>query len=86
MKKAQQEWMESKEAEEQEGRRSITETTPNQQNRSRIPPMEGMYKINTDAAIFSQMIRTGKGIISRNWKGEILKVWAIIEEKIGEQD
>ena len=45
-----------------------------------------MYKINTDAAISAQMIRTGKGIVARNWKGEIMKVWAIMEEKIGEPE
>ena len=43
-----------------------------------------MYKINTDTAISAQMIRTGKGIVARNWKREILKAWAIMEEKIGE--
>ena len=84
VRKAQQEWMEFKEAEEQEGRKGIAETIPNQQLRSWIPPMEGVYKINTDGAISSQMIRTGKGIVARNRKGEVLKAWAIMVEKIEE--
>ena len=84
VRKAQQEWMEFKEAVELEGRSGIAETTPNQHGRSWKPPIEGVYKINTDAAISSQMIRTGKGIVARNWKGEILKAWAIMVEKIEE--
>ena len=84
VRKAQQEWMEFKEAKEQEGRKGIAETIPNQQLRSWIPPMEGVYKINTDGAISSQMIRTGKGIVARNWKVETLKVWRRMEEKIGD--
>ena len=61
VRKAQQEWMEFNEVKKQEGRKGIAETTPNQQLRSWKPPMEGVYKINTNAAISSQMIRTGKG-------------------------
>ena len=84
VRKAQQEWMEFNEVKKQEGRKGIAETIPNQQLRSWIPPMEGVYKINTDGAISSQMIRTGKGIVARNWKEETLKVWRIMEEKIGD--
>ena len=75
--------MEFKEAVELEGRAGIAEATPNQHFRRWKPPIEGVYKINTDAAISAQMIRTDKGIVARNWKGEIMKVWAIMEEKIG---
>ena len=43
--------------------------------------MKGVYKINIDDKIFSQMIRTSNGIVARNWKGEIVKAWAMKEEK-----
>ena len=42
VRKAQQEWMESKEAVELESRTGIAETTPIQHGRSWKPPIEGV--------------------------------------------
>ncbi|XP_071925721.1 uncharacterized protein [Coffea arabica] len=86
VRKAQQKWIEFKEAVELKDRAGIVEVTPNQHDRRWKPPIEDVYKINIDAAISAPMIRTGKGIVARNWKGEIMKIWAIMEEKIGEPE
>ena len=48
------------------------------------PPKEGVIKINTDAAVSAKMVRTGLGIIARNWLGKIVKVRGISERKRGE--
>lgn len=47
------------------------------------PPKLGVVKINTDAAISTQMVRIGKGIIARNWTGKIMKARGIVEWKSG---
>ncbi|XP_027184260.1 uncharacterized protein LOC113782577 [Coffea eugenioides] len=47
--------------------------------------VNGTYKIkiNTDAAISNQSVRTGKGIIARNWTGKLIKAKGIMERKNG---
>ena len=51
VQKAQQEWLEFKEAEEVNDRKCIAETTHQHQNRNWCPPEQGIIRINTDAAI-----------------------------------
>ncbi|XP_027177896.1 putative late blight resistance protein homolog R1B-17 [Coffea eugenioides] len=64
--KAQSEWLEFKEAQTpQDGRHSV-ETTQNELKHQLTPPSESIIKINTDAAISANMIRTGLGIVTRN--------------------
>ncbi|XP_027093792.1 uncharacterized protein [Coffea arabica] len=48
------------------------------------PPKEGIMRINTDAAISAIMVRTGLGIIARNWHGQIVKAQGIIGRRRSE--
>lgn len=56
----------------------------NQQQRQWEPLKEGIVKINIDAPILTHMVRTGKGIIARNWIGKIIKAEGMVEAKRGE--
>lgn len=47
-------------------------------------PMEGSIMINTDAAISSQMIRTGMAGVAWDWNGKILKAWGWQEDRRSE--
>ncbi|XP_027157187.1 uncharacterized protein LOC113758609 [Coffea eugenioides] len=69
-------------ANEAEERMTKTSTQQEQQHRWE-PPKPGMIKINTDAAISNQSVRTGKGIIPRNWTGKLMKAKGIMERKKG---
>ncbi|XP_027165980.1 uncharacterized protein LOC113765943 [Coffea eugenioides] len=65
---AQQEWLEFEMANEAEERMAKISIQQEQQRRWE-PPKAGVIKINTDAAISNQSVRTRKGIIARNWTG-----------------
>nr|XP_027067422.1 uncharacterized protein LOC113693034 [Coffea arabica] len=67
------------EAEERMAKISIQQ----EQQRRWEPPKAGVIKINTDAAISNQSVRTGKGIIARNWTGKLMRAKGIMECKMG---
>lgn len=69
---------------EQENRSCIAEATLSHQNQCWRPPQQDEIKVNMDAAISLETNRTGKGIVARNWKGEIIRAWAVVETKKGE--
>ena len=74
-------WLEFKKVEEESKRECIAKATQAQLNTKWQPPIEGIYRINTDTAISTQMARTGKEIVARNCKGEIIKAQTIEKEK-----
>ncbi|XP_027170367.1 hyoscyamine 6-dioxygenase-like [Coffea eugenioides] len=78
------EWLEFKEAEEVNDRKCIAETTQPHQNRNWYPPEQGIIRVNNDAAIALQMNKTGRGIVARDSKGELVKACALQERKRGE--
>ena len=45
------------------------------------PPKEAVIKINIDAALLARMVRTGLGIIARNWCRMIVEAKGITECK-----
>nr|XP_027120381.1 uncharacterized protein LOC113737334 [Coffea arabica] len=81
--KAQQEWIEYEAAMESDtGPNSESEkATPIQQRWE--PPKEGTIRINTDAAISAKMVRSGLGIIARNWRGEVVRAKGITARRKG---
>ena len=81
--KAQQEWIEYEAARESDtGSNSEPEkATPIQQRWE--PPKEGTIRINTDAAISAKMVRSGLGIIARNWRGEVVRAKGITARRKG---
>ena len=58
--------------------------TIQQHQRKWKPPKEDVIIINTNAAISTKMIRTGKNIIARNSTGKILGAMGLVEHKRGE--
>ncbi|XP_071933020.1 uncharacterized protein [Coffea arabica] len=46
-------------------------------------PREGVIRLYTDAAISAKGIRTGQGIIARNWKGKLLKAKGVVTQGRG---
>ncbi|XP_071923058.1 uncharacterized protein [Coffea arabica] len=82
--KAQQEWIEFEEAtgSQSRGFESTEQQRLSQHNWE--PPMEGVVRINTDAAISAKMVRTGLGIVARNWRGDLVKARGISRRKKGE--
>ncbi|XP_071917188.1 uncharacterized protein [Coffea arabica] len=48
------------------------------------PPKEGTMMMNIDAAISAKMVRSGLGIIARNWRGVIVKVKGITDRRKGD--
>ncbi|XP_071920662.1 uncharacterized protein [Coffea arabica] len=81
--KAQQEWIKYEAAKESDiGTNSAPEkATPVQQHWE--PPKEGTIRINTDAAISTKMVRSGPGIIARNWRGELVRAKGITARRNG---
>ena len=43
-----------------------------------------MIRLNTDALISARLVRTGQGIIARNWTGKIVRTKGIVNQKMGE--
>ncbi|XP_027118501.1 uncharacterized protein [Coffea arabica] len=82
--KAQQEWAEYEEVTGQQSKEHVGEERAVQQVRMRDSPKEGVIRINTDAAINSNLIRTRKGIIARKWTWEILRAKGVRESKQGQ--
>nr|XP_027096066.1 uncharacterized protein LOC113715962 [Coffea arabica] len=82
--KAQQEWLEYEAANETDTRTNTSSEVEGQIQQKWEPLKEGVMTINTDAAISAKMVRTGLGIIARNWHGEIVKAKGIIARKRGD--
>ncbi|XP_071932952.1 uncharacterized protein [Coffea arabica] len=77
------EWIEYEAAKESDtGSNSEPEkATPTQQRWE--PPKEGTIRINTNAAISAKMVRSGLGIIARNWRGELVRAKGITARRKG---
>ncbi|XP_027087538.1 uncharacterized protein [Coffea arabica] len=82
--KAQQEWIEFEEATGPQPRGFESTEQERLSHHNWEPPMEGVVRINTDAAISAKMVRTGLGIVARNWRGDLVKVRGISRRKKGE--
>ncbi|XP_071933154.1 uncharacterized protein [Coffea arabica] len=82
--KAQQEWIEYDAANESDTRANAPLEMEGQIQQRWEPPKEGIMRINTDAAISAQMVRTRLGIIAKNWLGETVKAKGITERRRGE--
>lgn len=81
--KAQEEWMEYEQAREEEKEKSAIAIISEHQTR-RETAREDEVCLFTDAAISAKMIRTGQGIVARNWNGKIMKAKAIVNQYKGE--
>lgn len=84
VQKAQVEWLEFDNANAEASSTSRNLTQHSLHPTIWEPPKEGTIRINTDAAISAQMVRTGKGIIARNWTGKIIKAQGKVEIKRGD--
>lgn len=84
VQKAQGDWIDFDCVNAESGRTSRSAAQQNVQPTLWEPPREGIVRINTDAAISAQMVRTGRGIIARNWTGRILKAQGQVESKEGQ--
>ncbi|XP_027169594.1 uncharacterized protein LOC113769335 [Coffea eugenioides] len=84
MLRAQQEWQEYDEVGQQEETNKQNARAMCQEEQGKVPLVEGVIRINTDAAISASMIRTGKGIVARHWTGEIIRARGVVEQKKGE--
>nr|XP_027086474.1 uncharacterized protein LOC113708209 [Coffea arabica] len=82
--KAQREWLEYEAENETTGRPDTTSGENGQSQQKWEPPKEGVIRINTDAALSAKMVRTGLGIIARNWRGVIVKAKGITARRRGE--
>lgn len=83
VQKAHGEWLEFDHANAEDKNTKCRAHEPEQHCKQWEPPKEGIMRINTDAAISAQMIRTGKGIIARDWTGKIIKATGLVELKKG---
>ncbi|XP_071923104.1 uncharacterized protein [Coffea arabica] len=82
--KAQQEWIEFENATGSQPRVLASSEQERLIQHIWEPPQEGVVRINTDAAISAKMVRTGLGIVARNWRGDLVKVRGISRRKRGE--
>ena len=82
--KAQQEWIEYDAANESDTRTTSALEMERQVQQRWEPPKEGTMMINTDAAISAKMVRSGLGIIARNWRGVIVKAKGITDRRKGD--
>ncbi|XP_027086499.1 uncharacterized protein [Coffea arabica] len=82
--KAQREWLEYEAENETTGQSDTTSGENGQSQQKWEPPKEGVIRINIDAALSAKMVRTGFGIIARNWRGEIVKAKGITARRRGE--
>ena len=82
--KAQQEWIEYEVVYESDTRTNSDLEIERQVQQRWEPPKEGTMMINTDIAISAKMVRSGLGIIARNWCGAIVKAKGITERRKGE--
>ncbi|XP_027182178.1 uncharacterized protein LOC113780591 [Coffea eugenioides] len=82
--KAQQEWIEYDAANESDTRTTSAPEMERQVQQQWEPPKEGTMMMNIDAAISAKMVRSGLGIIARNWCGVIVKVKGITDRRKGD--
>ena len=69
VQKAQEEWLEFEQARESDQESSTTQNMSGQQAKNE-QLREDVVCLYTDATISAKRIRTGQGIIARNWKGK----------------
>ncbi|XP_027093581.1 uncharacterized protein [Coffea arabica] len=81
--KAQMEWMEYKQAREEEKEQNATANISEHQTRRETARDDDVCMF-TNAAISAKMIRTGQGIVARKWNGMIMKAKAIVNQYKGE--
>ncbi|XP_027169443.1 uncharacterized protein LOC113769173 [Coffea eugenioides] len=81
--KAQQEWIEFDTANEIDSRATASSKRERLVQHTWEPPKEGVMRINTDAAVSAKMVRTGLGIVARNWRGELVKARGIVGRRRG---
>ena len=74
--------MEFEQARESDQESSTTQNMSGQQARNE-QLREDVVCLYTDAAISAKMIRTGQGIIARNWKGIILRAKGNVHQRKG---
>ncbi|XP_027118308.1 uncharacterized protein [Coffea arabica] len=82
--KAQQEWQEYEDVRKQEEGYKKTAGGKGKFKPGKEPVLDGVIRINTDAALNARMIRTGKGIVARHWTGEIIRARGVVEQKKGD--
>ncbi|XP_071912212.1 uncharacterized protein [Coffea arabica] len=78
------EWIEYDAANESDTRTTSALEMERQVQQWWEPPKEGTMMINTDAAISAKMVRSGLGIIARNWQGVIVKAKGITDRRKGD--
>ncbi|XP_027150299.1 uncharacterized protein LOC113750534 [Coffea eugenioides] len=81
--KAHSEWLEYEACNETNGRPATPAEENGQSQQKWEPPKEGVIRINTDAVLSAKMVRTGLGIIARNWHGKIVKAKGIVTRRRG---
>nr|XP_027124169.1 uncharacterized protein LOC113740852 [Coffea arabica] len=79
VQKAQEEWLEFEQAREIEQESRTGQNNRGHQAR-REQLREDVVSLYTDAAISAKRIRTGQGIIARNWKGTIMRAKGIVNQ------
>nr|XP_027086530.1 uncharacterized protein LOC113708266 [Coffea arabica] len=82
IRKAQAEWLEFEQERETQRKWNVRRTSCEPKQR-REKPREGVIRMYTDAAISAKGIRTGQGIIARNWKGILLKAKGVVTQGRG---
>ena len=77
VRKTQDEWLEFEQVrktDQMESTGKLNDALPTRRVRTRKEEI----KLYTDAAISAKRVRTGQGIIARNWKGQLLKAKRIV--------
>nr|XP_027123408.1 uncharacterized protein LOC113740095 [Coffea arabica] len=82
LRKAQAEWLEFDQEREPE-QEGITGQINTELHSRREMPREEVVRLYTDAAISAKRIRTAQGIITRNWKGMLLRAKGIVTQGKG---
>lgn len=72
------EWIEFIEAQNSGEGKFIEQTNHSTTSEHWKPPGRGVVKINIDAAFSKRTDRSGLGVVTRDWKGRIMKAWAKI--------
>ncbi|XP_071924943.1 uncharacterized protein [Coffea arabica] len=82
VRKAQEEWLEFEQVgstDQKEIAGKLNDALPTR----RVRPRKEEIRLYTDAAISAKRVRTGQGIIARNWKGQLLKAKGIVTQGKG---